>query len=47
MTLTFKDITCLKKYIVHQKHNDVFLKYGFTFTIEYDTVVPRVCGMDF
>lgn len=43
---TSKDISCSKKYVVHRKYNDDFLKFGFTSTMENDMVVPEcvVCG---
>ncbi|GFU74458.1 SCAN domain-containing protein 3, partial [Trichonephila clavipes] len=38
--------TCSKKYVVHRKYNDDFLKFGFTSTMENDIVVPEcvICG---
>ena len=43
---TSKDTSCSKKYVVHRKYNDDFLKFGFTSTMENDKVVPEcvICG---
>ncbi|GFX90684.1 SCAN domain-containing protein 3 [Trichonephila clavipes] len=43
---TSKNTSCSKKYVVHRKYNDDFLKFGFTSTMENDIVVPEcmICG---
>ena len=43
---TNKDTSCSKKYVIHRIYNDDFLKFGFTFTMENDRVVPEsvICG---
>ncbi|GFW97624.1 protein FAM200B [Trichonephila clavipes] len=43
---TSKNTSCSKKYIVHRKYNDDFLKFRFTSTMENDIVVPEcvICG---
>ena len=33
---TSKDVSSSKKYIIHRKYNDHFLKFGFTSTLEND-----------
>ncbi|GFS97486.1 SCAN domain-containing protein 3 [Trichonephila clavipes] len=43
---TSKNTSCSKKYVVHRKYNDDFLKFGFTSTMENDIVVSEcvICG---
>ena len=38
---TSKDASCFKKYVVHQIYNGYFLKFGFTYTMENDKIVPK------
>ena len=38
---TIKNTDCIKKYVLHRKYNDDFLKFGFTSSIVKDEVVPK------